>query len=271
MRKLNVAILNAITYVLALAFFYPVLWIFMTGFKPEAEAVEMPPSFIFSPTLDNYREVLNVGVGAFLANSFIITVASTLIALLLGVPAAYALAMFNLKKGENILFWFMSTKFLPAVGVIVPVYLIFKNLNLLDSHIALILLYAAMNIPLVIWMMRSFFKDIPYDVIEAYQIDGATGLQGFFKVTLPIAKAGLVSTMLLCMVFAWNEFFFTVTLTYTKAGTMPIYMASYMSKEGLFWAKMSAVASMSILPTVLLGWYTQNSLVRGMTMGAVKG
>ncbi|WP_027417960.1 carbohydrate ABC transporter permease [Aneurinibacillus terranovensis] len=271
MKKPLSVILTLVTYLVALIYFSPILWMFITGFKNEGEAVIMPPSLFFTPTLDNYQLIWSSGAASFLQNSAVVSITSTLLSLLLGVPAAYALAMFKLKKADDILFWFISTKMLPAVGVVIPMYLIYKNLHVLDSSLALILLYTSMNVPLVVWMMRSFFKDIPYELIEATQVDGASGLQGFFKVTFPLARPGVISTGLLCLIFAWNEFLFGVTLTSTNAATMPVYMASFMTQEGLFWAKMSAVATIAVLPALILGWFTQKQLVRGMTMGAVKG
>lgn len=271
MKKLLAGLLTICTYLAAFIYFFPLLWMFITGFKNEGEAVIMPPSILFSPTLDNYKIVWGSGIGVFLGNSAFIVVISTLLALILGVSAAYALSMFRMKKADDVLFWFISTKMLPAVGVIIPVYIIFKKLGLLDSHLALIILYTAMNIPLAVWMMRSFFNDIPYEIIESTQVDGATGLQGFFKVTLPLVKPGVISTGLLCFVFAWNEFLFGVNLTYTDSSTMPVFMASFMTQEGLFWGKMSAVATTAVMPSIILGWFTQKQLVQGLTMGAVKG
>ncbi|RBW69258.1 carbohydrate ABC transporter permease [Bacillus taeanensis] len=271
MKKIVSGGLTLVTYLAAFLFFFPILWIFITGFKSEGEAIVIPPTIFFKPTLENFRMIWDLGVSEFLVNSVIVTSVSTLIALALGVPAAYALAMFKVKKGDDILFWFISTRFLPIAGVIIPLYLIFKNTNLLDSKTGLILLYAAMNVPLIVWMMRSFFKDISYEIIEATQIDGASGLQSFFQVVLPLVRPGLISTGLLSMVFAWNEFFFAVSMSYTNAGTLPVYMSSYMTQEGLFWAKMAAAATIAILPVLILGWFTQKQLVRGLTMGAVKG
>ncbi|MEH7384180.1 carbohydrate ABC transporter permease [Bacillus sp. JJ1521] len=271
MKKIVSGGLTLFTYVIAFLFFFPILWIFITGFKSEGDAVIIPPTFIFKPTLENYALVWNLGVSDFIVNSIIVTGVSTIIALALGVPAAYALSMYKVKNRDNLLFWFISTRFLPVAGVIIPLYLIFKNMNLLDSLIGLIILYSAMNVPLIIWMMRSFFNDISYEIIEATQIDGASGLQCFFKVILPLVKPGLISTALLSMVFAWNEFFFAVSMSYTNASTLPVYMSSFMTQEGLFWAKMSAAATISILPVLILGWFTQKQLVRGLTMGAVKG
>ncbi|MDB5055417.1 MAG: mannitol transporter permease [Bacilli bacterium] len=271
MRRLLSGVLSLCTYILALIYVFPLVWMFMTGFKQEGNAATMPPSLFFKPTMENFKLIWDAGASAFLWNSALVAVISTILALLFGVPAAYALAMYRLKKSDDILFWFISTKMLPAIGVVIPIYLVFKNLNMLDSVFTLILLYTAMNIPLVVWMMRSFFLEIPYETIEAAQVDGAMGLQGFMRITLPLVRPGIISSSLLCFVFVWNEFLFGVSLTYTHAATMPVYMATYMTQEGLFWAKMSAVATLAVLPALVLGWFTQKQLVRGLTMGAVKG
>ncbi|MBU5444642.1 carbohydrate ABC transporter permease [Paenibacillus sp. MSJ-34] len=271
MKRLASVGLTFATYLIAIVYFFPVLLMFITGFKQESQATVMPPALIFTPTLENFKLVWSSGAAHFFQNSLLVSAVSTAAALLLGVPAAYALAMYRIKRGDDILFWFISTKMLPVVGAIVPVYLVFKNINLLDTQLALIVMCVAMNVPLVVWMMRSFFKDIPYDLIEASQVDGASGIQGFLKITVPIVRPGIVSTGMLCAIFAWNEFLLGVSLTYTNAATMPVYMATFMTQEGLFWAKMSAVATISALPPMILGWFTQKQLVRGMTMGAVKG
>jgi sorbitol/mannitol transport system permease protein len=271
MRRLLTGLLSLVTYILAVIYVFPLIWMFITGFKQEGEAVSMPPTLFFSPTLDNIKLIWDSGAGEFLKNSAVVTIISTILALILGVPTAYALAMYKLKKSDDILFWFISTKMLPAIGVVIPIYLVFKNLDMLDSVITLVLLYTAMNIPLVVWMMRSFFMEIPYETIEAAQVDGAMGLQGFMQITLPLVRPGIISSALLCFVFVWNEFLFGVSLTYTHAATMPVYMATYMTQEGLFWAKMSSVATLAVLPALVLGWFTQKQLVRGLTMGAVKG
>lgn len=271
MKKLAAALLTLLTYVIAVVYFYPVFWMLMTGFKAEGDAVKMPPSLFFHPTGENYRLIWDSGVVTFFGNSAAVTLVSTFLALLLGVPAAYSLAMYKLKIAEDILFWFISTKFLPAAGIIIPIYMLFKELHLLDTRWALILLYTAMNVPLVVWMMRSFFKEVPVELLESSRVDGATDLRAFFQITLPLVRPGLISTALLSLIFAWNEFFLAVSLTATSAATMPVHMASFMTQEGLFWAKMSSVASIAVVPALLLGWFTQKQLVRGMTMGAVKG
>ncbi|UOF91092.1 carbohydrate ABC transporter permease [Fodinisporobacter ferrooxydans] len=263
--------LTVLTYGLAIAYFFPIFLMFITGFKTERDAFHMPPTLFFHPTLVNYENVFNSGIAAFMGNSLIAAFGSTIVSLLLGAPVAYALAIYKPKKGDDIFFWFISTKILPPVGVIIPIYLLFKNLGLLDSLTGLILLYTGMNTPTVVWMMRSFFSDIPYEVIEACQVDGATGLQAVFRVIIPLVKPGLISTGLLCMVFAWNEFFLAVNISYTNSATLPVLVSSFMTSEGLFWAKLSAVSTVAVLPALILGWFTQKQLVRGLTMGAVKG
>ncbi len=263
--------LSTLTLVLAFLMFFPILWMFITSFKTEADAFTYPPLLIFQPTLENYQIALQQSrYFDFLTNTLLITVFSTLVALVLGVPAAYSLAYYPGKRSDFALMWVMSTRMLPAVGVIVPLYVIFKNLSLFDTHSGLILLYTAMNLPLVIWMMRSFLVDLPYEVLEAARIDGATLWQEFTRVILPLALPGLVSTMLLCLIFAWNEFFLAFNLTITKAAPLTVFIVSFKTSEGLFWAKMSAAATITALPVIIAGWVAQHQLVRGLTAGAVK-
>lgn len=270
-KKSSTWIIGIIAWIVALVYFYPILIMFLNSFKTEQQAVHMPPSFVFHPTLANYQLVLNSGVFAFLGNSLIASVLSTVIAMLVGTPVAYALAIYKPKRGDDIFFWFITTKILPSVGVVVPIYLIFKDLGMLDSVYALSLLYIGMNTPIVVWMMRSFFTDIPYEVIESSRVDGATGLSLIWRVILPLVRPGLFSTSLLCLVFAWNEFFFAVNVTYTHAATLPMLVSSFMTSEGLFWSKISAIGTIAVLPPVIFGWIAQKQLVRGLSMGAVKG
>jgi sorbitol/mannitol transport system permease protein len=268
-RKFRRSSLIVLVWVLALAFFFPLLYMLLTGFKSEAQVV--PPRIIFKPTLVSYGNVITPEIGRHLFNSFFVSVVTTIVSLLLGVPAAYVLVFGKMKKPENLFFWFLSTNLLPPVGVVIPIYLMFKYLNLLDTRTGLILVYLGFNIPLAIWMVRSFMREVPYEVIEASYIDGASKLKAFFWVILPLIRSGLTSTALLVFIFAWNEFFFAINLTYVKAATMPVYMAAYMTQEGLFWAKLSAIATIAILPPLIAGWLSQKSLVRGLTFGAVKG
>jgi sorbitol/mannitol transport system permease protein len=237
-------------WAICLSFFFPILYMVLTSFKQETEAI--PPRLFFAPTLENYRTVLASGILPHILNSAVITLASMASCILLGVPAAYAIVFGKLRKPDS-------------------TFLLFKYLNLLDSRWGMILIYTGANIPIAIWMVRSFLKDIPRELLEAADIDGATRVYTFFRIILPLARTGIISTALLVFIFVWNEFFFAVNLTYVDASTIPVYMASYMTQEGLFWAKLSAISTLTILPPLALGWVSHKVLVRGIMMGAVKG
>src|SRR5207248_2792391 len=215
-------------------------------------------------TLENYRTALfGTHYGDFFLNSLFLSVGSTALAFVLGVPAAYSLGLYPTKRTPNVLSWVLSTKMLPVVGVLIPLIVIYKQAGLFDSRLAMIL-------PLVIWMMRSFFAEFPREIIEASQVDGAGFLRALASVVLPLVTPGLAATALLCLIFAWNEFFLAVNLTGPNAGPLSVYISSFMTSEGLFWAKMSAASTVAIAPVFIAGWTAQRSLVRGLTMGAVK-
>ena len=272
-RRANVggAGLTTLTYVIAILFFFPILWTVLTGFKTEGNAVAQPPSLFFQPTLENYRNALvETNYFGFFVNSVVLSLGSTLLAFVLGVPAAYSLGLFPTKRTPGVLSWVLSTKMLPVVGVIIPLIVIYKQLHLYDSQLGMILLYAATNLPLVIWMMRSFFAEVPREIIEASSIDGASFPRTMASIILPLATPGLAATGLLCVIFAWNEFFLAVNLTGPNAGTLPVYITGFVSSEGLFWAKLSAASTVAIAPVFVAGWAAQRALVRGLTMGAVK-
>jgi sorbitol/mannitol transport system permease protein len=243
----------------------------LAGFKTEGTAVAQPPVLFFTPTFDNFRDALtNAGYTGFFVNSVIISVSSTLVAFILGIPAAFALGLFPTEKSAGTLSWVLSTKMMPAVGVIIPLIIIFKRIGLFDSIPGMIILYTSVNLPLVIWMMRSFFAEIPKDLIEAARVDGARTLQILIGIAVPFVTPGLAATALLCLIFSWNEFFLVVNLAGPHASTLPVYIAGFMTSEGLFWAKMSAASTLAVIPVFIAGWAAQRSLVRGLTMGAVK-
>lgn len=272
-RRLNVgsAGVTLLTYVIAVLFFFPILWTVLTGLKTEANAVALPPSLLFKPILDHFQSAISdAGYFAYFRHSIILTVGSTLLAFLLGIPAAYSLGLFPTKRTPSVLSWVLSTKMMPVVGLIVPLIIIYKQVGIFDSYPGMILIYAAMNLPLVIWMMRSFFAEFPRELIEASSIDGASFLRMMRSVVVPLTAPGMGATALLCVIFAWNEFFIAVNLTGPHTGTLPVYISGFMTSEGLFWAKMSAAATLAIAPVFLAGWTAQRSLVRGLTMGAVK-
>jgi sorbitol/mannitol transport system permease protein len=262
--------LNLLTYLLALLVFFPILWTVLTGFKTEADAAATPPVLLFHATLDNYRTVLDANYLNYFWNSVILAGGSTLLALLLGLPAAYSLAFRPSRATPKLLSWVLSTKMLPLVGALIPLIVIYKNVGLFDSRLGMILLYAAFNLPLVIWMMRSFFADLPKDILEASIVDGAGFLRIMLRVVLPLTAPGLAATALLSVVFTWNEFLLAVNLTGPNSGTLPVFISGFMTSEGLFWAKMSAASTFAVAPVILAGWLAQRSLVRGLTFGAVK-
>jgi sorbitol/mannitol transport system permease protein len=264
-------LLTVLTYVLTFLIFFPILWMVLTGLKTEANAVALPPSLFFQPTLDNFRNALTSNYFDFFRNSAIVSIGSTLLAFVLGIPAAYSLAMFPTKRTANVLGWVLSTKMLPVVGALIPLIVIYKQVGLYDSRLGMTLLYAASNLPLVIWLMRSFLSEVPRELVEAAQIDGASFLRTLSQIVLPLALPGIGATALLCLIFVWNEFILAVNLTAVNASTLPVYISGFQTSEGLFWAKMSAAATVAIAPVMIAGWAAQRSLVRGLTLGAVKG
>jgi sorbitol/mannitol transport system permease protein len=262
-------VLTTVTYLIAIAFLFPLVWMMMAAFKTEAQAFSAPPIFAFTPILDNFQRALPSYFPA-LVNSLIAAIGSTILAFLLGLPAAFALAVYPTRRAQNTLTWMLSTKMMPAVGVIVPLFLLYKSLGLLDTRVGLILMYTTMNLPLVVWMMHSYMTEIPYAIYEAAKIDGATVSQEFFKIALPLSLPGVSATALLCLIFAWNEVFFALNLTTSDAAPLSVYIGSFKTSMGLFWAQLSAAATLTVLPVLIFGWIAQRQLVRGLSLGAVK-
>jgi sorbitol/mannitol transport system permease protein len=256
-------------WVVGIAFFLPVLWMVITAFKPESAAETWPPKFTFSPTLAQFRLVFS-GMGPFIEHSAVATVGSTILVLVLAVPAAYALAIRPVKRWRDGLFFFISTKMLPIVAAIGPLYVIALHAHLLDSIWVLIILYAAMNLPLAIWMIRSFMLEVPNEMLEAARLDGAGRIREIIEVIMPVVVPGIVSTALICVIFAWNELFLAINLTVTNAATMPMFLISSVPQEGLYIAHLSAAATVASVPVIIVGWIAQRSLVRGLSMGAIK-
>ncbi|MBR1177456.1 MULTISPECIES: carbohydrate ABC transporter permease [Bradyrhizobium] len=252
--------------------FFPILWMVLASFKTELEAFAIPPSFLFFHwTLENYVTVQERSDYFHHAmNSVIIAGGSTLIALLIAIPAAWSMAFSPTKRTKDILLWMLSTKMMPPVGVLVPIYLIYKTVGLLDSRIGLVFILCLGNLPIVIWMLFTYFKEIPRDILEAARMDGATIGRELVYVLTPMAIPGLASTLLLNLILAWNEAFWTLNLSTSNAAPLTTFIASYSSPEGLFWAKLSAASTLAIAPILVLGWFSQKQLVRGLTFGAVK-
>ncbi|WP_019955848.1 carbohydrate ABC transporter permease [Yoonia vestfoldensis] len=263
---------TALAWAIGLLIFFPILWTVLTSFKTEAQAVSDPPVWLFFDwTLDNYRTVLDRSDYArFLWNSIFIAGGSTVLGLLIAVPAAWSMAFVPSHRTKDILLWMLSTKMLPAVGVIYPIYLIFIKMGLLDTRTGLVVILMLINLPIIIWMLYTYFKEIPGEILEAARMDGAGLRNEITYVLLPMALPGIASTALLNLILAWNEAFWTLNLTAANAAPLTAFIASYSSPEGLFYAKLSAASTMAIAPILILGWFSQKQLVRGLTFGAVK-
>ena len=258
-------------WAVTLLLFFPLGWLFLTAFKTELQAISVPPLFLFEPTLANFHEVQERSDYLLYArNSVITSVLSTLLGLAIAAPAAYSMAFFKSKHTKDILMWMLSTKMMPAVGALVPIYVLAQTSGLLDTQLALIIVFTLSNLPIMVWMLYSHFKDIPHEILEAARMDGATLWQELRLVLLPLGMGGLASTGLLCLVLSWNEAFWSLNLTAANGGTLATLIASYSSPEGLFWAKLSAASLMAIAPIVVFGWFSQKQLVQGLTFGAVK-
>jgi sorbitol/mannitol transport system permease protein len=258
----------------ALIFFFPVLWMVLNSFKTEEEA-NASPNLNFEPTLDRYREVTEsagglLSFGEAFMNSAVVVLVSTLIVLALAIPAAYALAIRPVEKWRDVLFFFISTKFLPVVASILPIWILARDLELLNTRMVLIVLYTAINLPLAVWMLRSFFVEIPRELIEAAEIDGARLRGQLTSVILPLAAPGIAATALLCVIFAWNEFFYAVQLNPVDGSTVPVWVTTNISTRGEFLAQLSAASVLACIPVVLAGWIAQKRMIRGLAMGAIK-
>jgi sorbitol/mannitol transport system permease protein len=262
-------------WLLGLLFFFPVMWMVLTSFKTEVKAQTEVPNLNLSGGLGRFRETTKSLPGTLtfiraLTMSGTVVLISTLIVLVLAIPAAYALAVRPIPKWRDVLLFFISTKFLPIAAAILPLYTIFKKLGILDTRLVLVIVYTSMNLPLAVWMLRSFFAEVPRELLEAAEIDGAGLWQRVRSVLLPIVMPGVTATALLCFIFAWNEYFLAVNLTAFKAQTIPIWVTTMISTRGQFLAKLSAASTLACLPVVIAGWAAQKRLVRGLTMGAVK-
>ncbi len=266
--------LGLLAWAVGLLFFFPIFWVVISSFKDELDAVG-DPKVIFDPSLDRYREVTDttpgiLSFGTAFSNSAWVVLTSTVIVLVMAIPAAYALAIRPVKKWRDVLLFFISTKFLPLVASILPIYILAKEFDLLGTRTVLVILYTAMNLPLAVWMLRSFFQEVPRELIEAAEIDGA-GLRGqLTSVILPIAVPGIAATALLCMIFAWNEYFFALQLNSAGAQTVPIWVTTNISEKENFLAKLSAASVIASLPVVVAGWLAQKRMIRGLAMGAIK-
>jgi polyol transport system permease protein len=258
-------------WLVAFLMFFPILWMGMTSLKTEVEAIETPPAIFFQPTLENYTVVRErADYLHFALNSVVISVGATLLAIVIAVPAAYAMAFFPGRRTKDLLLWMLSTKMMPAVGVLVPIYLMAKTVGALDSRWGLIIIYMLMNLPIVVWLLYTFFKEVPKDILEAGRMDGAKPKQELVHILMPLSLPGIASTGLLSIILCWNEAFWSLNLTSSTAAPLTAFIASFSAPEGLFWAKLSAASTIAVAPILVFGWMSQKQLVRGLTFGAVK-
>jgi len=260
-----------LTVLLLLFFFFPILYSFLTSWKQPIDAFSIPPKWLFSPTIENYIMVLRrADFTKVYINSLVVTVLSTALAVIPGVLAGYALSRFRFRSKEGVANWILSTRMGPAIGIVLPVFIFAKTVHLLDSLGILIALYTIFNLSYVVWMMRSFFDEIPVELDEAAQVDGASLLQVIIQVVFPLAAPGLVATSIFCVIMTWNEFLWAFMLTNRNAKTLPVMMNGFITEQGILWGQLSAASVMVVLPIFVFALIIQKNLVRGMTFGAVK-
>jgi sorbitol/mannitol transport system permease protein len=269
-RKVENAAWGIVAWIAGIIFVFPVIWMLLTSLKQAKDVTTNPPVWFFTPTFEHFTNVFDSNITPFLLNSLMASVFSTLLVVVLATPAAYALSLRPVARWSDALFFFISTKMMPVVAAVLPVYLLTVKIGMKDNIWTMVVLYTSMNLPLAIWMMRSFLLEVPREVLEAGEVDGAGLITSIRRIVLPIVSPGLAATALICFIFTWNEFFLAVNLTDTNASTAPIFLLGFISGRGPFLADLSAAAVLLSLPVLLAGWVAQNKLVRGLSMGAVK-
>ena len=264
------SIITTVTWILVILFFFPVFWMFLNAFKSENDAASTTPLLFFTPVTTGFEVVQERGMSSYLVNSVIAAIGATIVILLLAIPAAYALSIRPVRKTRDPLFFFISTRFMPVAASVLPLYMILKTLNMLDSIWTLVLIYAAINLPIAIWMLRSFLMEIPMEIIEAAQIDGAGFFRELVRIVMPLILPGVAACGLIVFIFSWNEYFLATLLTSADARTTPPFLGSFVDGRGQFLAVLSAAVMVAALPVILAGWVAQKQLVRGLAMGAIK-
>lgn len=261
----------ACAWAVAILMFFPIFWLFLTSFKTELQAIAVPPLLFFEPTLDNFTLIQErTDYTSYALNSIVTSFGGTALAMLIAIPSAYAMAFNPSRWTKDILLWMLSTKMLPAVGVLMPIYLICQRLGLLDTRISLVVIFAMINLPIIMMILFNYFREIPKEILEASRMDGTSTFNEITQIVMPLAWGGIASTALLSIVLCWNEAFWSLNLTASDAGTLTALVASFSSPEGLFWAKLSAVSTLACAPIIVFGWISQKQLVQGLTFGAVK-
>jgi len=257
--------------VLILLVMFPFLWLLQMSFKPQNDIFAFPPKLIFRPTVEHYVALWTSQFRGSFANSSLASVSSTLLSLLLGVPAAYSLSRATLTGQRHIALWVLATRMAPPIAFTIPFFLAYRQLELLDTVTGLVLIYLTFNLSLVVWMMRTFFDTIPRSLEEAARIDGASTWGTFLRVVLPLSAPGVAATAIFCFLFSWNDFFYALILTRTQAMTAPVAVVNFMNYEGWEWGKIAAGGTIVMLPVVVFSVLVRKYLVRGLTAGALKG
>jgi multiple sugar transport system permease protein len=262
---------GAIVALVMVFFMFPIVWLFMTSFKTPLDVFAIPPKIVFSPTVENYIEVFRLhNFFSYYKNTVIIAVCSTTLSMVLGTLGAYALSRFNFKGKGMVAGWILGSRFAPPIAIVLPIFIIVKNLRLLDTYYPLILLYMFSNLAFVVWMMRSFFDDVPVEIDEAARVDGCSMMGILWRVVLPLARGGLATTTIFCIILCWNEFLWALLLTYGNATTLPVTMNSFIMESGIAWGQMAAASALVTVPLLIFAVLIQKQFIRGLTFGAIK-
>jgi sorbitol/mannitol transport system permease protein len=273
-RRMSSVIVGVAAWIIGLIFITPVLYMLLTSLHSEPDAATNPPSFFAPLTLEGYANFFGAGTGTSpwpsLINSATASILSTILVLVLSIPAAYALSIRPVRKWTDVMFFFLSTKMLPVVAGLLPIYLIAQFAGMLDNVYTLVIIYTSMNLPIAVWMMRSFLAEVPVEMLEAASLDGAGLIRTLRSVVVPVVLPGIAATSLICFIFSWNELLFARVLTATVAQTAPVYLTGFVTSQGLFLAKVCAAAVAVSLPVIVAGFAAQDKLVQGLSMGAVK-
>jgi multiple sugar transport system permease protein len=270
--KIKRILLAIATVVIFGVILFPPVVLFVTSLKTDVDALSFPPKWIFDPTLKNYIDILNTSpLVGYALNSLIVASLNTLLCLIVGSMAAYGLARFKFRGADNLAFWILSIRMMPPVAAIIPIYILMKNLRLLDTPWCLVITYLTFNLPFVVWMMKGFFEEIPREIEESALIDGCSDFSVFFRIALPLVAPGLAATAIMVFIFSWNEFLFALILTGTKAVTLPVGIIGYMKETGINWGYMTAGGILALIPVIVFMILVQKHLVKGLTLGALKG
>jgi len=266
-----VVILYAVLAIVGIVWLFPVIWMFVTSVKTQVQTFRIPPVWIFKPVYQNYSDLFFASsIQKYLINGLVIASTSTAICLLLGSFAAFTLTRFHIRGREDIAFWMLSTRMFPPIASAIPLYLLLRQLGLLDTHLGLIIVYLSLNLGFATWMMRGFFEELPVELEESAMIDGCSRYGAFFRVVLPLSAPGLAATAILCFIFAWNEFLFALLFTGRNAKTMPVVLAGFITQTGIRWGALTAAGVLTAIPTIILACLAQKYIVRGLTLGAIK-